>query len=1121
MRVIAPDTVSVSRDVRRARALNLEFLGLLAATIVITFGIALAFFAKLGGARGEGTVSLQALKSPADLDPVLTIFPSRNERQLVAQALFQYATTRRLEHVGGLRAVTLPAEQLRAAADDGQTGVGPASGAAVVRVLSSADLASIKPRLVVRTRAEFRARTLRAVSAMLAAFWLAHLIRRWRRRDDDPVLLPAVMLLCGIGAMAMLGLRDPLRDTMAVVTFASGAAIGVGLLLLASEVDFEASRMRRAVIAPLAGALTLAVVLLVFGSGPGSSGVKVNLFGAQPVEVIRLLVVFALAAYFGHRLELLRVLSERTPSSRQWLRFFRFPRWKDVRPVIVSMALVLLFFFFQKDLGPALVLTCVFLAMYGIGRGHAAFVVTGFALLVLGFTAAYWIGEPSTVRQRVAIWSNPWNNGVPGGNQIAHGLWAIATGGSWGSGPGLGTTDMIPAGHTDFVLAAVGEELGFVGLISIFLLYTVLASRCLRIALRAPGDYSAFLTVGVALGLIVQALVIASGLLGLVPLSGVVTPFLSFGRSSMLVNCFAVGIVLAAAQRRGPQREHLRRSVAALGGVLAAAVLVVAMRAAWIQIVRADDYASAASVSEQADGGYRFEQNPRLLQAARTLMRGTIYDRNGVPLATSRPDEIAAITTVYRAAGIVPASSCADLEERCYPLRGLTFHLLGDWNDQTNWAARNSSYVERDSDARLKGFDDNARTVEVVNPRNGQRHAAIARDYRPLLPLVRQRYWFTSSAIDALRARNRDLHLSIDARLQVRAAHALESRIEANRTAHGAAVVLDTASGEVLASVSYPWPALSDVKSATERARVTRANGRLKAEATTFDPARTAANPDQSLLDRARYGLYPPGSVFKLLIAGAALRSDAKAATFSCIRLPDGRVGHPIRGSARPVRDDPMDTVPHGTVDLHGGLVVSCNAYFAQLAQRLGPQPVLDAASVFQIDVSRTETAQGLLPSLPHAGYGQGQVVTSPLKMARVSASIANGGVVAPLRWFVAPGSKPHSSPGAKLPAPGAQVRFVSASDAAMLARAMREVVTEGTGRALRGHAVPIAGKTGTAEIADGAAHSWFTGFAPYGGSGRRLAFAVLVENAGYGARAAAPVAGEIVSAAREFELIK
>ena len=1120
MRVIAPAIATVRPEVRRSRALNLEFIGLIAATAIVTFGIGLTLLAKSAAVQVDGTVSLRALRGPADLEPLLTMFSPGHERHTVSVALHRHASTQPLEHVGSLAAVRLSAGQIR-----GDRGLVRLNERLVARpnaslpVLSSADLTTLKPRLTVRSAGEFRGRALRALALMIAGFWLAHLFRRWRQRDDDPVLLPSVMLLCGVGAMTMLGLRDPVRDTMSVVTFAGGVVAGIALLVLASEIDFESSSLRRAVILPLGGALALAILLLLFGSGPGTSGVKVNLLGAQPVEVIRLLVVFALAAYFGHRLELLRVLSEPATRERRWLRYFRMPRWKDVRPVLVSMALVLLFFFFQKDLGPALVLTCVFLAMYGIGRGHAAFVLTGIALLVLGFAAAYWIGEPSTVRQRVAIWSNPWNNGVPGGNQIAHGLWALGTGATWGSGPGLGSPETIPAGHTDFVLAALGEELGFVGLAAVFLLYAVLAWRCLRIAVRAPGDYSAFLTIGVALGLIVQALVIASGLLGLVPLSGVVTPFLSFGRSSMLVNCFAVGIVLAAAQRRGPRRVHLQGSVNALSGVLAAAVLIVGGRAAWIQVVHADDFAGEASVSEQADGGYRFEHNPRLLQAARTLSRGTIYDRNGVPLATSRPDEIKAIPMIYKNAGLVPLLTCeAEQEERCYPLGGLTFHLLGDWNHQANWGARNSSYVERDSDAQLKGYDEHARTIVVVNPRTGEKHSAISRDFRELLPLVRQRHWVTSSAIDALRARNRDLYTSIDARLQVRTSELLKNRIDTNRNAHGAAVVLDPASGEVLASVSYPWPAMNAAH----------------ARAAMHPPY---ANPHgrADLLDRARYGLYPPGSVFKLLIAGAALRAHDDQGHFMCERLPDGRVGHTIRGATRPVRDDPMDTMPHGKVDLHSGLVVSCNAYFAQLAQRLGPQPVLDAASVFGIDVARTPTPQGLLPSLPHAGYGQGQVVASPLKIARVSASIANGGVVAPLRWLV---DRPEAgkgrivSPDPRGPNPEARVaspesrapspeRFLSASDAATIGRAMRDVVTQGTGRSVKGIVVPIAGKTGTAEIADGAAHSWFTGFAPLTGSGRRIAFAVLVENAGYGARAAAPVAGEIVAAARDIELIK
>ena len=114
----------------------------------------------------------------------------------------------------------------------------------------------------------------------------------------------------------------------------------------------------------------------------------------------------------------------------------RVPRWKDVRPVVVSMALVLAFFFLQKDLGPALVLSCVVMALYAIARGRAAFVFAGFGDAAGRLRRGLLIGHPATVGQRVAIWLDPWNNGVPGGNQIAHGLWALATGSHLGQRPG-------------------------------------------------------------------------------------------------------------------------------------------------------------------------------------------------------------------------------------------------------------------------------------------------------------------------------------------------------------------------------------------------------------------------------------------------------------------------------------------------------------------------------------------------------------------------------------------------------------------------------------------------------------------------------------------------------------
>ena len=1083
MRVYTPPPRPAPTRRPSRRATLIELAGLAAASVAIAAGLLLTAAGKLRSLDvSESDVTsgrilhLPSLRSAADLTPRLAMITVPFERDAVARALYARATALdpAIENVGALAGVTVPAAVIRAdrrfVALRERLDRRP--GLESVPALTAGELAALKAGVIVRTPAEFRAALRFAALLFFGAFWLAHAVRWSRPHPGDPLLLPLVLLLSGLGLMSMVSLRDPLRDTFLAYRFAQGVVGGVAVLAALSLIDFEASRLRRAVALPLGLALTLAVLLLVFGGGPGSSGAKVNLLGLQPVEAIRLLVVFALAAYFGSRVDVLREYSEPVTVGRPWLRFLRVPRWRDIVPVMVAMCLVLAFFFLQKDLGPALVLTLVFLGLYSLARGRLIFVMISLGLLFGAFALAYRLGYPPTVGQRVAMWLDPWANTLPGGNQIAQGYWALSSGALWGTGGGLGDPQLVPAAHTDFVLTALGEELGWVGLVTIVALYALLIWRCLRAAVRAPGDYTAILATGVALSLIVQAVIIASGLLGLLPLSGVVTPFLSYGRSSMLANCAAVGIALAISRRAGPPRPLVIAPLRTISHLLVAAALVIAARAAWIQVVRADVFASDASLTEQADRELRFEYNPRLVDAGRVITRGTIFDRNGLPLATSRANEM---------------SACAGTERRCYPLGPAAFHVIGEFARQTNWAARNTSYVERDDDVELKGFDDRATVVFVKNRRTGASERLVKRSYVELLPLLRNRHRPDAPAVKAILDRPRNVTISIDARLQARAASAIRKRAEAGRLSRGAAVIMDVESGEVLASVSYPWPGSGDLEGGAAAPNV------------------------HALLDRPRYGLYPPGSTFKLVVAAAALRAapSSQAEPLMCVRLPDGRVGNYVRGSTRPVRDDPLDHTPHGAVDLHRGLVLSCNAYFAQLALRLGPRPVMETASLLTIDVARRPTETGLRPSLPHAGYGQGEVVVSPIKMARVAAAIARGGRIPVAQWRAGAAAAPSDEP-----------TLLAAREAATLAGYLREAVTSGTGRVLAGHPVAIAGKTGTAEVDGAAAHSWFVGYAPYGnGAGRKIAFAVILENAGYGARAAAPLAGDLVTAAQELGL--
>jgi hypothetical protein len=216
-------------------------------------------------------------------------------------------------------------------------------------------------------------------------------------------------------------------------------------------------------------------------------------------------------------------------------------------------------------------------------------IAAGLGLLVAGFAFGYLIGVPHTVAQRVMMWLGPWNNTVHGGDQLAQSLWAFATGGTLGAGIGLGDPAVVPAAHTDLILSALGEEWGFIGVIAVFALYAILLWRALRIALRAASDYEFFLATGLATAIGLQVLLIAAGSLGVFPLSGVVTPFLSYGRTALLASFLMFAMLLSISRRPAEEdrNQPFQMPVRALGVALGALALVVAGKAAYVQVARA------------------------------------------------------------------------------------------------------------------------------------------------------------------------------------------------------------------------------------------------------------------------------------------------------------------------------------------------------------------------------------------------------------------------------------------------------------------------------------------------------------------------------------------------------
>src|SRR5208282_3231806 len=189
----------------------------------------------------------------------------------------------------------------------------------------------------------------------------------------------------------------------------------------------------------------------------------------------------------------------------------------------------------------------------------------------------------------------------------------------------------------------------------------------------------------------------------------------SYGRTAMLANFAIAGILLALGRARGSRNSPLLPGLRWVEIVLAVLVITVVGKAAYLQLGRADAIAGQGTLVLQADGGRRYVYNPRLISAARTLQRGTIYDRTGLPLATSSWAELEQHRAQYKDLGIDIDQACNRADPRFYPFGALTFHLLGDVRTRANWSAVNSSLVERDQAMRLQGYDDRARIVQTTD----------------------------------------------------------------------------------------------------------------------------------------------------------------------------------------------------------------------------------------------------------------------------------------------------------------------------------------------------------------------------------------------------------------------
>jgi cell division protein FtsW (lipid II flippase) len=296
-----------------------------------------------------------------------------------------------------------------------------------------------------------------------------------------------------------------------------------------------------------AAGVALLVATFVFGDDVNGQVLSLTIgpVTGQPSELLKVILVVFLAGYLSENRPLLVEESTRVGP-------IALPPLPFLAPMVAMWAIALSIVVLQRDLGAALLFFTVFLSLLYIATGRVGYVIVGVLLFIAGAYVMYLIFP--TVQTRVDIWVDPFRSPTGSGYQIVQSLFAFARGGLLGTGLGAGLPTVdgnlpIPAVHTDFPLAALGEELGMVGVTAILGLFLVLVERGLRIAASAADEFRALLAAGLALVIGTQAFIIAAGNLKLIPLTGITLPFISYGGSSLLVNGIIIGFLLALSDR--------------------------------------------------------------------------------------------------------------------------------------------------------------------------------------------------------------------------------------------------------------------------------------------------------------------------------------------------------------------------------------------------------------------------------------------------------------------------------------------------------------------------------------------------------------------------------------------
>jgi cell division protein FtsW (lipid II flippase) len=387
------------------------------------------------------------------------------------------------------------------------------------------------------------------LAVILGLFGAAHLAVRLLAPDADGTLLPLVAVLNGIGYVFIARLDPDLAGLQAVWT-ALGVAAFVGTLAVVRRVrDLERYRYSFALLG-----VGLLLMPLLPGVGRNIRGARLWVsFGGlnfQPGELAKVALAIFFAAYLVEKREL---LAGATAAARG----------RAFGPIVLAWGASLVVMTAEKDLGSSLLFFALFISMLWVATAQGTYLLLGLGLFSAGAAFAY--SAFGHVQTRVETWLDPWTRADDQGYQLVQAAYAFGSGGFAGTGPGLGSPGKIPAATTDFIFAAVGEELGLLGTAAVLVTFVLIVGGGLRVAVRAEKPFEKLLAAGLTTILAVQTFVIIGGVTRLVPLTGVTLPFMSYGGSSLVANYVLVALLLrisddsAARGRRAAAEARIHR----------------------------------------------------------------------------------------------------------------------------------------------------------------------------------------------------------------------------------------------------------------------------------------------------------------------------------------------------------------------------------------------------------------------------------------------------------------------------------------------------------------------------------------------------------------------------------